>query len=287
MPAFSSPEPAARALARAATYTEWRRRPPGAVPPLDRFDADRARLVAREFLESSPEGGWLESAATSNLLAAIGVSTVASAEVSGAEEAAQAAIDLGFPVALKASGPGLVHKSDIGGVQLELCTEQDVADAFRAMGSKIGSAMTGAVVQQMADTGVETIIGVVQDPLFGPLVMFGLGGVTTELLGDRAFRILPLTDLDAAELVRSLRSSPLFFGYRGSPPLAVAAIEDLLQRVARLAGLVPEVFELDLNPVIVTPGGALTVDARARVEPCDPDALSASSAGTYRAMTAV
>jgi acyl-CoA synthetase (NDP forming) len=108
---------------------------------------------------------------------------------------------------------------------------------------------------------------VVQDPLFGPLVMFGLGGVATELLGDRSFRVLPLTDLDAAELVRSLRASPLLFGYRGSPHVAVEAVEEMLQRVARLAGHIPELAELDLNPVIVSNTAVVAVDCRARVAP--------------------
>jgi acyl-CoA synthetase (NDP forming) len=142
-----------------------------------------------------------------------------------------------------------------------------VSAAYDEMVARLGDRMTGAVVQQMAAPGIETIVGVVQDPLFGPLVMFGLGGVATELLGDRSFRVLPLTDLDAAELVRSLRSSPLLFGYRGSPRVAVDAVEDVLQRVARLAARVPEVAELDLNPVIVSVDGAVTVDCRAKVAP--------------------
>jgi acyl-CoA synthetase (NDP forming) len=113
-------------------------------------------------------------------------------------------------------------------------------------------------------------VGVVQDPLFGPLVMFGLGGVATKLLGDRAFRILPLTDLDAAELVRSLRASPLLFGHRGSAPVAVDALEQILQRVARLAEQVAEIRELDLNPVIVSDAAAIAVDCRVRVAPVPP-----------------
>jgi acyl-CoA synthetase (NDP forming) len=170
-------------------------------------------------------------------------------------------------VALKVSGPALVHKSDVGGVRLDLRSEAELVAAYDDMGARVGDRMTGGVVQEMADSGVETIVGVVQDPLFGPLVMFGLGGIAAELIGDRAFRILPLTDLDAAELVRSLRSSPLLFGYRGAPPVAVVALEDVLQRIARLAGRVPAIAEVDLNPVIVSPAGAVAVDARVRVAP--------------------
>jgi acetyl coenzyme A synthetase (ADP forming)-like protein len=267
VPAFASPEPAARALARAATYAEWRRRPPGAVSELGGFDAGRAHAVVDRFLHGSPHGGWLPPDEVESLLDAAGVPFLRSATVSGADDARREAARLGYPVALKASGPDLIHKSDVGGVQLDLDSDDDVTAAYHEMATRLGSRMTGAVVQQMAAPGVETILGVVQDPLFGPLVMFGLGGVATELLKDRAFRVLPLTDLDAAELVRSLRSSPLLFGYRGSPRAAVAALEDTLQRVARLAGRVPEVAELDLNPVVVSADGVVAVDCRVRVAP--------------------
>jgi acyl-CoA synthetase (NDP forming) len=130
--------------------------------------------------------------------------------------------------------------------------------------------MTGGLVQQMAAPGVETIVGVVQDRLFGPLVLFGMGGTATELLGDRAFRVLPVTDSDAAELIRSLRSSPLLFGYRGAPPTATDQLEELLQRIGRLAASVPEMAELDINPVIVSPAGAVAVDARLLARPVTP-----------------
>jgi acetyl coenzyme A synthetase (ADP forming)-like protein len=265
VPAFASPEPAARALARAATYAEWRRRAPGAAPELEGFDGERARSVVERYLRSSADGGWLPPEQADELLDAVGVPFLRSVSVDSAEQARRAAADVGFPVALKASGSDLIHKSDLGGVRLELESEAEVAAAYDEMASRLGLRMTGAVVQQMAAPGIETIIGVVQDPLFGPLVMFGLGGVATELLGDRSFRVLPLTDLDAAELVRSLRASPLLFGYRGSSPVAVNAVEDILQRVARLAGRVPEIVELDLNPVIVSMDHAVTVDCRIRV----------------------
>jgi acetyl coenzyme A synthetase (ADP forming)-like protein len=265
IPAFPSPEPAARALARAATYGEWRRRPPGAVPELQGFDVDRVHSVVDRVAEGPEDGSWLPTDQVDELLGAAGVPFLRSAPVRSVEEARRVAAELGFPVALKATGPDLVHKSDVGGVQLELESDQAVAAAYDEMAARLGGRMTGAVVQQMAEPGVETIIGVVQDPLFGPLVMFGLGGVATELLRDRSFRVLPLTDLDAAEQVRSLRASPLLFGYRGSPRVAVDALEDVLQRVARLAARIPEITELDLNPVIVSPAGAVAVDCRVRV----------------------
>ena len=271
VPAFASPEPAARALSRAAAYSEWRRRPPGAVPPLAGFDADSARQTVGDFLAGHPEGGWLTADEITAVLRAIGVPVLETVTVADATRAGTEAARLGFPIVLKAAGPDLVHKSDVGGVRLGLDSADAVEVAYREMAERIGPAMTGALVQRMAAPGVETIVGVVLDPLFGPLVMFGMGGVATELLKDRAFRILPLTDSDAAELVRSLRASPLLFGYRGAPTVDVAALEDVLQRVARLAALVHEVAELDFNPVIVSPSGVAIVDARIRVAPALPE----------------
>lgn len=270
VPAFSSPEPAVRSLARAASYGEWRRRPPGTVPDLGGFDSAEARRVIDAFLAAHPDGGWLPAPQITELLRAVAVPFLDAVPVSSADDAAGQATRLGFPVVLKASGPDLVHKSDVGGVQLGLESAGEVAAAYRTMASRIGPAMTGAVLQRMARPGVETIVGVVLDPWFGPLVMFGLGGVATELLRDRAFCILPLTDADAAELVRSLRSSPLLFGYRGAPPMATGAVEDVLHRVARLAAVAHEVAELDFNPMIVSPGGVEVVDARIRIAPAPP-----------------
>jgi acetyl coenzyme A synthetase (ADP forming)-like protein len=267
VPAFTSPEPAVRALARAATYAEWRARPPGALPDLDGFEPEGAASVVEPFLDDSGEGAWLPAGPVDEVLEAAGIRFVRSVTASSADEAGQTARKLGPPVALKAAGPELVHKSDVGGVVLGLESPSEVAAAYDEMAERLGDRMTGALVQQMARPGVETIVGVVQDPLFGPLVMFGLGGVATELLGDQSFRVLPLTDLDAAELVRSLRATPLLFGYRGSPEVDIDALEDLLQRVARLAGRVPEIAELDLNPVIVSESGAVAVDCRIRVAP--------------------
>jgi len=270
VPVYASPEPAARALARAVRYAAWRRRRPGAVPVLEGADVDRARSVIDGHLAECPEGGWLAPEAVTDVLSAMRISVVRNEEVTGAEAAGRAADGLGFPVALKAAGAGIVHKSDIGGVVLDLTSAEEVQDAYRVMAERIGPAMTGALVQQMAAPGVETIVGVVEDPLFGPLLMFGMGGTATELLGDRSFRILPVTDVDADELVGSLRSSPLLFGYRGAPPVDVDALRDLLHRVAHLAGEVPEMAELDINPVIVSPSGAVAVDARILARPVPP-----------------
>lgn len=174
------------------------------------------------------------------------------------------------PMASAARRREIVHKSDIGGVRLGIASPDDAARAYEEMQAAIGPAMTGALVEPMVDPGVEVIVGVVHDEPFGPLVMFGLGGTAAELMQDRSFRALPLTDLDVGELVRSLRTSPLLFGYRGAPPCNTGALEDLLLRVGRLAEEVPELAELDLNPVVVSPEGVVVVDARIRLTPVVP-----------------
>jgi acyl-CoA synthetase (NDP forming) len=171
------------------------------------------------------------------------------------------------PVALKAGSGAIVHKSDVGAVRLGLDSPDAVRDAFTAMQAGLGDAMGGAVVQPMVEAGVETIVGVTHDPSFGPLVLFGMGGVAAELLRDTSLRIVPITDVDAHEAVRSLRSSPLLFGYRGAPEVDVAALEDVVIRVGQLADALPEVAEMDCNPVIVSPQGATAVDVRVRLAP--------------------
>jgi acetyl coenzyme A synthetase (ADP forming)-like protein len=267
IPVFSTPEPAARALGRAAAHAEWRARPAGTLPELVDLELDTARAIVHSFLDQEPGGGWLDPDTIEHLLRATGIASPRSAVVTGADDARTAAAGFTGPVALKASGPDLVHKSDVGGVVLDLATPGEVADAYRSMADRIGARMTGALVQEMAPPGVEMIVGVVLDRLFGPLVMVGLGGTSAELFQDRAFRILPLTDVDAADLVRSLRSSPLLLGHRGAAPAAVGALEGVLQRIARLAAAVPELAELEINPLVVTADGVVAVDARARAAP--------------------
>jgi acyl-CoA synthetase (NDP forming) len=189
--------------------------------------------------------------------------------VATAAEAGTVADALGYPVALKAAAPSLVHKTDVGAVALRLTDVAAVRAAFARMEDRLGDGMGGAIVQRMAAPGVETIVGVTQDPSFGPLVLFGSGGVTAELLADRTLRLVPMTDVDAHEVVRSLRGSPLLFGYRGQPAVDVAALEDLLLRVAHLADEIPEVSEMDLNPVIVSVNGVVAVDVKIRIRPAD------------------
>jgi acyl-CoA synthetase (NDP forming) len=271
VPSYPSPEPAAIALGRVVQYAEWCRHDPGEVPDLEGIDRERARALVDDALAAHPDGAWLDADVATALLASYGVPVVEVQRAADDDEAVAIAETFGYPVALKAASGAMVHKTDVGGLRLDLRSPQQVRDAFIAMKTLVGDALGGIVVQRMAHPGVETIVGLVQDRAFGPLVMFGMGGVATELMADRAFRILPLTDVDASELVRSLRGSPLLFGYRGSQPANVALLEDLLVRVALLADELPEVAELDLNPVTVSEHSAQAVDVKVRVQPYDAD----------------
>jgi acyl-CoA synthetase (NDP forming) len=189
------------------------------------------------------------------------------------DAAAAAAADLGGRVVLKAQADGLVHKTDAGAVRLGLHGEQETRAAYRELAGTFGARLTGVIVQPMLGDGVEVLIGTVSEPVFGPLVVFGLGGVATEVLGDHAARLTPLTDADASALIRSVRAAPLLLGHRGRPAVSIPALADILLRVSQLADDLPEVAELDLNPVIAQSGGACAVDARVRVlaaQPRDP-----------------
>jgi acyl-CoA synthetase (NDP forming)/GNAT superfamily N-acetyltransferase len=264
IPSYAFPETAVHALSRAAEYRAFLDRPTGRVPHFPDIDRNAARSVMSDALQAR-EDGWLDPQSTDRLLSAYGISTVASRVVTSAEDAAEAAIELGFPVVVKAVGPGLVHKTDIGGVQLNVTSSEGVRMVYQAMKRSIGAQMNAALIQPMAPAGIETIVGVTSDPAFGPLVMFGLGGIWADLLADQAFRLVPLTDVDAVELIEGLRTTPLLHGYRGTPACDVEAIKDLLLRVAQLADDNPELTELDLNPVVATSNGVLVLDAKVRV----------------------
>ena len=177
---------------------------------------------------------------------------------------------MGFPVVLKARSGDLIHKTDVGGVALGLATAQAVRDAYAEMSARIGPAMGGAVIQPMAPWGVEAIAGLASDPVFGPVVMVGLGGVMTDLFGDRAFGVPPFDPDVADEMVASLRAAPLLDGYRGAPAVDRHALVTVLETIARRAEDVPELVELDLNPILVSATGVLVVDCKARLAPRHP-----------------
>jgi acetyl coenzyme A synthetase (ADP forming)-like protein len=253
---FDYPESAARALARAAERAEWLRRPLGSMSEPLGVDLHGAR----ELVESA-EDGWLVPAEARALLEAFGIPLVGERVAGSEDEAAAAAGELGFPVVVKTAAAG-VHKTETGGVALGLRDEGEVREAVRRIGPPV-------VVQPMA-SGVELLAGVVQDPVFGPLVAFGPGGVRAELIGGAGFRIAPLTDADAEELVHAGKAGRLVAGFRGAAADAVA-LQDLVLRLGRLGEELPEVAELDLNPVLAGPDGCVAVDARIRIEHTPPE----------------
>ncbi|HEX2737800.1 MAG TPA: acetate--CoA ligase family protein, partial [Acidimicrobiia bacterium] len=265
VPSFAFPESAIAALARLADYADWRRRPEGIVPKLDNIDVDAARLIVDAHTTSDPSGTWIDPDVAVDLCRCFGLPVTPVRRAHDADSAVNAADELGYPVALKAASGAIVHKTDAHAVRVGLTSADDVRRAFDDMRAGPGDAMGGVIVQPMVADGIETIIGVTDDRSFGPLVLFGMGGVAAELLRDTAVRILPMTDLDARELVRSLRTSPLLLGYRGRPAADVAALEDAVLRVARLAEELPEVVELDCNPAIVHEHGVSLVDLKIRL----------------------
>jgi len=271
VPSFRFPESAARALACAARRAQWLARPAGRLPDFDDVDARLGRAIAREAL-AHRGAGWLSPCEIDNLLGAFAIPHLRSTLCATADEAVAAAAACGGPVALKLASTTLVHKSDFGGVKLDLRSGDEVRRAFAAIEARLVATgrraeMMGATVQPMAKGGVEAIVGVVADKDFGPLLAFGSGGVATELLEDVAFRLAPLTDVEAREMVGATRGAALLRGYRGAPVADEPALVDLLLHVSRLAVEVPEVVELDLNPVRVHPAGegAVALDARIRV----------------------
>jgi acyl-CoA synthetase (NDP forming) len=253
--AFVSVESAARTLGRVAERAAWLRRPQGRLVAID-SDRERARGLVEAWLERDDDV-WLEPGQARELLGCYGVALVPERPAATAEEAAAAAEELGFPVVVKTAAPG-AHKTETGGVALDLADERQVRDAAERIGGPL-------VVQPLVVDGVELLAGVVADPVFGPLVAFGAGGVYTELFGQAAFRIAPLTDLDAAELVQSGAAGTLVRGFRGKPPADAACLEDLLLRLSALADEVPELAELDLNPVIALADRCVAVDLRLRL----------------------
>jgi acetyl coenzyme A synthetase (ADP forming)-like protein len=267
IPSFSFPEQAAIAVARAAAYGRWRTRPEGTVPRFDDVGRDEAYAVIAGALGRG--GGWLTAEELEELLGCWGLRVTRSARAETPEEAAAAASGLAGPVALKAVGPDIVHKTDVGAVRLGLAGPDDVIAAAKDMARRIdeaGLTLEGFLVQEMVTGGVEMLVGVAQDPLFGPVVACGAGGTAAELLRDVSVRIAPITDLDASEMVRSLKTFPLLDGYRGAPKADVAALEEVILRVSTMVDAHPSIAEMDCNPLMVLPHSAVIVDARVRVQ---------------------
>ncbi|MGA9160369.1 MAG: GNAT family N-acetyltransferase [Actinomycetota bacterium] len=267
IPSFAFPEAAAIAMAHACRYGEWRRRPEGTVPTYHDMDPD---LVTATLAEALGQGaGWLAPQQVERVLSAASLPVVRSHDARTPEEAGEAAAVIGRAVAVKAQGPDIVHKTELGAVRIGLSGAGAVREAAEEMTRTIeaaGLTLDGFVVQELVEPGVEMLVGVVHDPSFGPVVACSAGGTQAELLRDVSVRVTPITDLDATEMVRSLRTFPLLEGFRGATAADVGALEDVILRIGALVDGHPAIAEMDCNPVIVLPRGAAIVDARIRVQ---------------------
>ncbi len=271
LPCYAFPESAAMALAASYRFGCWRARPRGESVSLEPFARDVVRAVVERVLKDSAQACWLEPRDLATVLRAAGIETAA-AEQTTAAEAPTVADRLGYPLVAKAIAPGLVHKSDIGAVIMGLRSAEEVAKAVQTLAERVknaGKMLDGVLLQREISGGIEALVGVTTDPTFGPLLVCGLGGVTVELLKDVSFRLHPVTDVDADEMISGLRSARLLDGYRGAPAADREALRSIILRVSALVEAVPEITELDLNPVkVLAPGqGAVVVDGRMRLHP--------------------
>jgi acyl-CoA synthetase (NDP forming) len=271
IPSYAFPEAAAIALAQVARYGEWRGRPAAEPPAFSQLRRDEGAAIVAAALGRGTE--WLSPEETHALLAGYGLPVAELRVASGPEEAAAAADALDAEVALKAIAPGVVHKTELGAVRLRLRGAEQVQRAAEAMRSALaakGHPPTGFLVQRMVREGVEMIVGVVHDRQFGPVIACGAGGVQVELLRDVSIRLAPLTAGDASDMIQSLKTYPLLTGFRGSAAADVSALQEALLRVSALVEDLPQIAELDCNPILVHASGATVVDARVRVAPAEP-----------------
>jgi acyl-CoA synthetase (NDP forming) len=268
IPTYPTPEEAVRALAAATWYGLWRNREVGTRITMDGCDTAAAEKYLSELLNDSPDGRTLTQDEATRLLAEYGVRLWPQRPVGDVEEAVAVAEELGYPVVLKTTAPHLRHRVDLGGVRLGIEGEEGLREDFSRMKEQLTPLGGGElVVQRMAENGVACVISTLEDPLFGPVVSFGLAGDATDLLDDTAHRSPPLTDTDVRDLIRSVRAAPKLFGHRGANPVDVAALEDLVARISCLADDCPEVEELIMNPVVVSEEGLAVLGVSIRLSP--------------------
>ncbi len=271
VPAYAYSESAARALGHAARYGAWLAVPPGTIPDLDGLRQDEARDLVAGYLAAQPADGWLPLETREKLLGFYGIPLTESTAVTTEDAAAAAAGQFGGPVALRADVPGPVRKRVVGAVLTDLHGADEVRRGFRSLQEAFGRQLAaGVIVQPMITGGVEVMISVLQERVVGTLVLFGHGGAADDVLADRAARLAPLTDVDAHELIRSIRAAPLLLGRPGAPAADLAALQDLLLRVSRMADDLPQIAELELSPVLARADGVQAVDARIRVRAAEP-----------------
>ncbi|MFJ8003707.1 bifunctional acetate--CoA ligase family protein/GNAT family N-acetyltransferase [Streptomyces fagopyri] len=267
IPAYPAAERAVRALAEAVKYAQWRREAtePGKVPEYEDID-EKGAAEQIDALLSRGTGLTLGAEDTCALLGRYGVDVRRALPAPTPDEAAAAARTLGYPVALKTTAPHLRHRADLGGVRLDLADEEQLRRAYTELTELFGTPEElRPVVQGMAPRGVDTVVRAVIDPAAGAVLSFGLAGAASELLGDTAHRLIPVTDRDASSLVRSIRTAPLLFGWRGSAPVDTAALEEVMLRVSRLVDDHPEVVGVSLEPVVVAPHGLSVLGATVRL----------------------
>jgi acyl-CoA synthetase (NDP forming) len=269
LPAYSFPENAALALSAADRYGRWRRRPRGSLLTLDSFARTAIRAVIDRILAESPDAVWLSPYDLASILRVVGID-FASIEVTDPEHAGAAAERMGYPLVVKAVSEKLLHKSDVGGVILGINSSEQLATAVDTLMRRMNAIdidLRRLLLQREIRGGIEALVGVTTDPTFGPLVVCGLGGVLVELLRDVSFRLPPVSDIDAAEMIGKLRARKLLEGYRGQSAGDSEALIRLIRQVSALVELVPEMRELDLNPVkVLEPGrGTIVVDGRMRI----------------------
>ena len=268
IPSYAFPESAALALARVTGYGRWRAKPIEAPPVLDRFDRAQIRAIVHRVLARG--GGWTTADEASSLASAAGIDCAPARVASNLDEALHAASVIQYPVALKALGPTLLHKTERRAVCLNIGGPAALRAAYTDFADRFADEMSSVLVQQMVPSGVEMIVGALQDPLFGPLLVCGTGGVLVDLLADTSFRLHPLTESDTREMLDELQGARLLRGYRGAPPADEASLREVLLRISELVTVAPEVRELDLNPVIVTGSAARAADVRIRIDDRTP-----------------
>jgi acyl-CoA synthetase (NDP forming) len=263
IPTYLFPESAAKVLAKTAVYSDWRSKSLAMVPGFTDIRHDQAKEIVKRSIKERGSG-WLSVREIQALLDAFRIPQTPGGVAETVDEAVSMARSIGFPVAAKLASCRVLHKSDTGAIQLNLQDESAVRLAFEQLRQ---DGMEGILIQKMIQRGVELMIGVAEDPLFGPLIAFGLGGIHVEIMADVSFRVTPLTDQDAHEMVRGIRGYRLLEGYRGHPPADIAAIEEVLLRISRMVEEIPEIRELDLNPIFALPPGegCAVVDARIRL----------------------
>ncbi len=293
VPYFGTVEEAVQCLALVVAYAEWRRRPTGEVPELPDVDSERARAIVADVIEgSSPDPKAavderltvpLVGSQLAELLACYGIGLWPQLSAPSEDVAVAAADELGWPVALKTTDPRMSRRGEMSGVRLNLENEQSLRSAYLSLSATLDQdARSQLVVQQMAAPGVQVMLRTQEDPLFGPVVSFGLGGAVPELLNDRAYQVPPMSDADAARLIREPASASILFGYGGREAIDVASLEDLVVRLGRMSDELPQLAQLDLNPVIAGPRGLAVLSASAWLR--HPDARGDSEARRLTSM---